>query len=194
MLPKPHSTRSSFIRFVKERYDKYGIIHVFTDVEAELKNQFPQFFIDKKTRNNSLKTYSSAVSQVKKDIVKANEKIKTKSDVLHPVVQQTIKTQISESTEKFISGGGRKTIVLTLANNDKVFFKLSDKMTKNLSEFIRYWTMHSIGQVQKATATKAFFTSEMVEEYYRIFEEMKASKAKNTSKLKLYKALEKGMI
>jgi len=194
MLPKPHSTRGSFIRFVKERYEKYGIIHVFTDVETELKNQFPQFFIDKKTRNNSLKTYCSACAKVKKDILKANQEIKTKSDVLHPVVQATIKTQISESPQKFISGGGRKTIVLTLANDDKVFFKLSDKMTKNLSEFIRYWTMHSIGQVQKATATKAFFTSEMVEEYYRIFLEAKGSKKCNNAKMADYKKLEKGML
>lgn len=187
----PRSMRSLFIQFIQDREEKYSVIHVFTDAEKELKLLFPQFFTDAKQRYKALRAYSTACSAVRKKILQANVKIKTKQDVQSPQIQKIIKEQMASSPTNFTEGGHRKTIVLQLQNKDKVFFKVGDDVIENLKEFIRYWSYQAVGQERKAMATKAFFTVEMVEEYYRIFSEEKKSKKDNATKLMIYKLLEK---
>lgn len=192
--------RSSFISFIKELNERYGIIHVFSEIEHELKARFPHFFLDPKCSRRVSKTYSSACSIVRKEIVEANENIKIKSDLKDPAIQKCIKQHIADSPAKFISNGRGKTIVLQLKDGDKVFFKFNQKGFENLKELYKYWTCQSLVQNKKTSAIRAFFTAEMIEEYYRIFSEVRGQKEfddekmrDNRRKLEIYKELDKGM-
>ena len=65
--------RGLFVSFIQERESKYGVRNVFTDVETELKKEFPQFFQTPKLRANALKSYSSALGAVRKITLKNNQ-------------------------------------------------------------------------------------------------------------------------
>lgn len=193
-LKNDESVRQKFIRYIKEHEDVYGGILTFSKVRADLSVRYPQYFVDEKTINRVRCIYSGAISHVRKEILEKNILIKTRRDITNPKIQKTIKEAMAETPDRFMSGGNGKTIVLKLQNNDKVFFKVSSEVRSNLMEFIKYWHLHAIGQQRKATATKAFFTAEMVEEYYRIFSETRDAKKSNAKKIKTYKDLEKGMM
>lgn len=196
-LQNPHSMRSLFISFIQDKEKKYGVRNVFSEVESDLKKEFPQFFQTPKARANALKAYSSALGAVRKVDLENNKEIKTKEHLQVPAVQKAINEDVKKNPRKFASGGKagkRKTIVLTLENKDKVFFKLDDKVRDNLLEFIKYWHLQAMGQHNKAMATKSYFTAEMIEEYYRIFSQARDSKVSDEEKVKVYKDLEKGML
>lgn len=194
-LKDDKSVRQRLMEFIKKHKDKYGVIESFHKIKEDLLIRYPELFVDAITTNRTRDSYYSAVRAVKKEITNANIVTKTKNDVLEPSIQTQIQEDTYKNPEKYVSKrNASRTIVLKLKNNDNVFFKISDEVLNNLTEAFKYWYAHNEIETYRSGAIRRRFSAEMVEEYYRIFNEMKDSKKCNNAKLKLYKELEKGML
>jgi len=193
-LTNDKSVRQRLLTFIEKRENQHGKVDTFKDAKPDLRDKFSDWFCDEESVKKLKNNYNSAKSLYRQITLEKNLVVKTKRDVIHPKMQQQIKEMMAESPEKFVSGGKNKTIVLKSENNDKVFFKMSGEVRDNLVEFIKYWDLQHMGQYRQAMAKKSFFTTEMIEEFYRIFSETRDSKKCNNDKLTTYKKIEKGML
>ena len=193
-LTNDKSVRQRLLSFIEKRENQHGKVDTFKDAKPDLRDKFSDWFCDEASIKKLKDNYNSAKSLHRKITLEKNLVVKTKRDATHPKIQQQIKEMMVASPEKFISGGKNKTIVLKSENNDKVFFKMSGEVRDNLLEFIKYWDLQRMGQYRQAMATKAYFTTEMIEEFYRIFSETRDSKKTDSEKIKIYKNFEKGML
>lgn len=193
-LKDGESVRQRLLRFIEKIDKRHGKIDVFNDIRDELEEKYPELFVDKLGIRKLQKNYSSAISCYRKGILKNNKTIKTKVDVLQPKIQKAIQDKLLNNPAQFQSGGKNKTIVLTLQDKDKVFFKMSDEVVKNLGETFKYWYAHNEVELYRSGAIRRRFTAEMIEEYYRIFSKLRNSKKSDEEKIAIYKELEKGIL